>query len=358
MNLDFFELCSRIDPQKLQKNRPMTDISQVLLFGEGFVTCAMRSAGAEEKYITGDGSDFEKFRELCRVYPFFEGNVVQYVCREVLSEIFGIGEELSEKNCEEIWTKTADFLLENPLTPADLIRRFNVSKIGLLTDISDDLSTFERLDVSVHSVLCPDSVFSVDKRGFKKEISKLERAFGAKVDSIPAFDKAILRLTERFIEDGCSFAVVNGLSREDFGKNDYYHAEQALEKAISTDGNISADEARDFRRYAVGKFLEICREKKLDLLLEFSAPTLEILPDIKIESPVERRIWLNFSGNERPLMKEGFIDLRADLQAQFADYAARFAVGNLPIFFVGTANPAELCLHGFYRAELQKYAKK
>ena len=81
------------------------------------------------------------------------------------------------------------------------------------------------------------------------------------------------------------------------------------------------------------------------------------LPDIEVESAVERRIRLNFSGNERPLIKEGFIDLRADLQAQFSAYAKRCAIGNLPAFFVGTANPAELCLHGFYRSQLEKYLK-
>ena len=357
MKLEFIEQYSRIDPQKLQKDRPMTNIAQILLFGEGYVTCAMRCAGADEKYISGDGSDYEKFRELCRVYPLFEGNVAQYVCREILERLFEIKGELCEKNCEEIWETTSNRLVEKPLTPADLISCFNVSRLGILTDISSELSIFKGLDKPVFPVLCPNGIFAVGKRGYKKIFSELEKAFGEKIDGIAAYDKAVSSITERFLEQGCSSAFVSGLCAEDFGKSDHYHAEQALEKAIRTDGNISADEAHDFRRYAIGRFLEICRQKGLDVLLEFSAPTLGILPDIEVESAVERRIRLNFSGNERPLIKEGFIDLRADLQAQFSAYAKRCAIGNLPAFFVGTANPAELCLHGFYRSQLEKYLK-
>ncbi len=354
MKLEFFEACCRIDPPRLQEDRCLTNIAQILLSGEGYVTDAMRYAGAEEKYITGDASDFEKFREFCRVYPLFEGNVAQHVCREILSRIFEIKAELSEKNCEEIWQKTADHLMENPLTVSDLISRLNIGRIGVLTDISADLSVFDRLSERVVPVLCPDSVFEVDRRGYKKKFEDFKKAFG---ENLLRIERAFETLTEKFIEKGCSLAVLHGLTDNDFGKSDYYHAEKAQKKAVETDGNISADEARDFRRYAIGKFLEICRQNRLDVLLEFSAPTLEILPDIRVESPVERRIWLNFSGNECPLVKEGSIDLHADLQAQFSAYAKRFAIGNMPPFFVGTASPAEFCLHGFYRERLEKYLK-
>ena len=52
------------------------------------------------------------------------------------------------------------------------------------------------------------------------------------------------------------------------------------------------------------------------------------------------------------------MDLRGDLQTQFFSYAKRYAIGNMPPFFVGTANLCELCLHGFYRDELGKFAEK
>ena len=357
MHLDFFEPCSRLDVAVLKANRPMTNIAQILLSGEGYLADAMRYAGADEKYITGGCSDFERFRELCRVYPFFEGNVAQYVCREILSLIFGIEEELSEKNCEEIWTKTADLLVKDPLTPTDLLKRLNISEMGILTDICADLSAFETLGTAA-PVLCPDSVLSVGKRGYKKIFSDFERACGEEIRTVSAFDAALERLTEKFVQNGCSLAVVGGLSADDFGKNDYYHAESALTRAISTDGNVSDGEKRDFCRYAVGKFLEICRRKRLDVMLEFYAPPLEILPDIKVKSPVERRIRLNFSESETPLAKDCLIDLRSDLQERFSAYARRYAIGNMPPFFVGSANLCELCLHGFYRDELENLAKK
>ena len=357
MKLEFFEPCSRIDVKRLCENRPMTNIAQILLFGEGYVTRAMRNAGANEKTIWGNASDFEKFRELCRVYPLFEGNVAQYVCREILKLIFEIDEELSEDRCQDIWEKSADVLIKNPITPVELISRLDVSNMGILTHITSDLSDFERLGIDASPVLCPDTVFSVDRRGYKKRFAELEKVFGDHIPSISAFEEALGALIEKFVKANCTFSVLHGVSREDLGKSDYFHAEGALTKAIASDGNISSDEAGAFRRYAIGKFLEICRKKKVDVLLEFSAPTLEIMPDIRVESPVERRIWLNFSDGKSPLAKEGVIDLCADPQAQFSAYAKRFAIGNLPPFFVGTSNPAELCLHKYYRDQLEKYLK-
>lgn len=354
---DFFEPCSRVDAAALQKNRPMTNICQVLISGEGYLTDAMRYTGSDEKYITGECSDFERFRELCRVYPFFKGNAAQYVCREILDSIFGIDEELSEKNCEAIWTETADFLAENPLTPTELLRRLNVGGMGILTDICADLSTFEKLKAAA-PVLCPDSIMSVDKRGYKRIFAMLEEAVDHKISDISSFDRAVLHLVDGFASKGCNLVVLSGLCDDDFGKSDYFHAENALMRAVATDGNILPEEARDFRRYEIRKIAEICRAKKLDLMLEFCIPSIEILPDVKTSSIVERRIWLNFSESEAPLAKECTIDLRGDLQAQFFSYAKRYAIGNMPPFFVGTANLCELCLHGFYRDELGKFAEK
>ena len=357
MYLDFFEPCSQVEAAVLQKNRPMTNICQVLISGEGYLTDAMRYAGADEKYIAGECSDFERFRELCRVYPFFKGNAAHYVCRGILDSIFGINEELSEKNCEAIWMKTADFLAENPLTPTELLRRLNVGGMGILTDICADLSTFEKLEAAA-PVLCPDSILSVDKRGYKRIFAMLEEAVDHKICDISSFDRAVLHLVDGFASKGCNLVVLSGLCDDDFGKSDYFHAENALMRAVATDGNILPEEARDFRRYAIRKIAENCRAKKLDLMLEFCIPSIEILPDVKTSSIIERRIWLNFSESEAPLIKECTIDLRGDLQAQFSSYAKRYAIGNMPPFFVGTANLCELCLHGFYRDELGKFAEK
>ena len=354
---DFFEPCSRADAAVLQKNRPMTNICQVLISGEGYLTDAMRYAGADEKYITGECSDFERFRELCRVYPFFKGNAAQYVCREILNSIFGINEELSKKNCEAIWVKTADVLAENPLTPTELLRRLNVGGMGILTDICADPSTFEKLEAAA-PVLCPDSILSVDKRGYKRILATLEEAVGHKICDISSFDRAVLHLVDGFASKGCNLVVLSGLCDGDFGKCDYFHAENAMLRAVATGGNILPEEARDFRRYEIRKIAENCRAKKLDLMLEFCIPSIEILPDVTTSSIVERRIWLNFSESEAPLAKECTIDLHDDLQAQFSAHARRYAIGNMPQFFVGTANLCELCLHGFYRDELRKFSEK
>ena len=52
-----------ISPQEIAENRKFDNITQVWLGGDHYKWRQMRSNGVEEKYITGDASDREKFQK-------------------------------------------------------------------------------------------------------------------------------------------------------------------------------------------------------------------------------------------------------------------------------------------------------
>ncbi len=360
MTLKYNELNSKISSEYLSQNRRITNITELLLSGEGYVMRAMRCAGAREHFITGDGSDYEKFRELCRTAPLFAGNAAQFVCQYILGKFFDCNLALNTENCDKIWTLTADALAEKPLSVSEVLDALNIGELSVCTDISSELPMLCSLGEKLSLTLCPDSIFASDRPGYKKTVAVFEKSVGGEITDIRSFDDAMLRLLDRFCDNNCRRAAIGMLSKEDLGKSDFYHADLALKKAISTDGHITAEEARPLRRYLIGKFLEACRRKKINVMLEFSEKPLEILPEITLEAPVLRRAWLNFREEERalPLLTEGNIDICGDLANQLDAYAKKYAIGTLPPFFVGTANVAELCLHELYMTELKKFSKK
>jgi len=63
-----------IDPKEIAENAVFTNITQLWLYGDHYKWRAMRSCGVEEKYITGDASDFEKFKAFATIMPDLIGN--------------------------------------------------------------------------------------------------------------------------------------------------------------------------------------------------------------------------------------------------------------------------------------------
>ncbi len=62
----------------------------------------LRLLGASEKYIDGNASDFEKFREWLSAYPYMSGNIAAEKIREQLSSLTGI-EALNAHSARELW---------------------------------------------------------------------------------------------------------------------------------------------------------------------------------------------------------------------------------------------------------------
>ena len=51
------------------KIKSLTNITQAWFYGDHYKWRAMRSNGIDEKYITGDGSDYEKFLAWAKTIP-------------------------------------------------------------------------------------------------------------------------------------------------------------------------------------------------------------------------------------------------------------------------------------------------
>ena len=94
---------NHLPPKDIAEDRNFENISQVWLAGDHYKWRAMRTMGVDEKFITGDASDKEKFLAWAKTVPHTLRNPLYHWTHLELKRYFGIDELLNEDNAERIY---------------------------------------------------------------------------------------------------------------------------------------------------------------------------------------------------------------------------------------------------------------
>lgn len=86
-----------INPKEIAEDRRFENITQVWLGGDHYKWRFLRSCGVEERYITGDASDKEKFLKWAEVIGKAIGNPLYHWSHLELQRYFGYTGALNKK---------------------------------------------------------------------------------------------------------------------------------------------------------------------------------------------------------------------------------------------------------------------
>ena len=128
-----------LNPKEIYENKKFKNITEAWLYGDHYKWRAMRSNGIDEKYITGDASDYEKFMAWAKTMPMAIGNPLYHWTHLELQRFFGIYEVLNEKTAPAIWEKANELLNGEGFGARDLIKKSNVKAICTTDDPIDSL---------------------------------------------------------------------------------------------------------------------------------------------------------------------------------------------------------------------------
>ena len=189
-------------PAQIANNVAFRNITDLLLGGDHYKWRAMRSNGVDEKYITGDASDREKFQKWAETMPYLLGNPLYHWSHLELKRYFDIDKTLSPETAEEIWNICNEKLATEEFRAQNLILRSGVKVICTTDDPLDTLEHHKALReqgfaTKVLPTFRPDKATNVDKDTFVPYI----KAMGAK-----SYDDMIRILGEKiefFHENGC-----------------------------------------------------------------------------------------------------------------------------------------------------------
>ncbi|URZ05408.1 glucuronate isomerase [Clostridium felsineum] len=185
-----------ISPQEICENKKFKNITEVWLYGDHYKWRLMRSSGVDEKYITGDSSDYDKFLAYVKAIETAIGNPLYHWSHLELQRYFGVYEVINEKNAPVIWEK-ANKALNDGLTVREIIKNSNVKAICTTDDPIDSLEYHLKLkedtsfDVKVLPAFRPDKALGINKDGYTDWVSKLAEVSKKDIKDYGAFLEAL-----------------------------------------------------------------------------------------------------------------------------------------------------------------------
>lgn len=205
-NMPIFDYHCHLPEKQILENKPFSDIYEIWLSGDHYKWRLMRNFGVDEKYITGDASNKEKFLAYCKTLGTAFGNPLYHWSQVELQDFFNCELEINEENAEQIWDWCNEYIALNNITPQKLIEGSNVSHLFTTNEIFDDLSTFPEIakkgyKFKVIPAFRADKLMGVESPAYKTFMAKLEALTG-KISTLDDLEKAIESRLQDFIKVG------------------------------------------------------------------------------------------------------------------------------------------------------------
>lgn len=226
-----------LDPGMIAEDYRFSSITELMLGGDHYKWRAMRSFGIEERYITGDADDLEKFRAYAEIMPWCIGNPLYHWTHLELLRYFGIDECLTPANAVEIFTECGRRLGEPEFTARGLIEKSRVELLCTTDDPADDLRQHKKIaedgfSVRVLPAFRPDRLLNIHKDSFQPYIKEA---------GITSFEGLLYWISERidfFHENGCRISD-HGLEEIPFAEGNAARVfEAALRSERLNDGDV------------------------------------------------------------------------------------------------------------------------
>lgn len=170
-----------IPPMDIALDRKYENITRLWLggdhFGDHYKWRLIRSNGVDEKYITGDASDRDRFQVFAEMLPKAVGNPMYHWTHMELKRYFGYDGILNGDTAEEVWNLCNDRL--KTLSVKQMIEMSNVDTICTTDDPVDDLAAHKLIKedknfkTRVLPAWRPDKAVNIRKEGFAEYIAKL-----------------------------------------------------------------------------------------------------------------------------------------------------------------------------------------
>ena len=198
-----------ISPKEIWEDLRYDNITQVWLGGDHYKWRLMRSAGVDEKYITGDADAHEKFLKWAEVLGKAIGNPLYHWSHLELRRFFDYEGILNKDTAEEVWNLCNEKLRSEGYSVRGLIGMSNVETICTTDDPVDNLEWHAKLaaDDSFKTAVLPawrpDKATNIEKPTWTEYLAKLSEVSGVAIDSFAALKEAIKVRMAYFHERNC-----------------------------------------------------------------------------------------------------------------------------------------------------------
>ena len=198
-----------ISPKEIAEDRHFENITQVWLGGDHYKWRQMRSNGVEERYITGDASDREKFQKWAETLEKAIGNSLYHWSHLELQRYFDYHGVLNSDTAEEVWQLCNEKLASPDMSARNLIIHSGVTLLCTTDDPADDLRYHKQLreddsfPVQVLPAWRPEAAMKIGAPGFADCMKRLGEAANVAITSFADLKEALVKRLAFFNEMGC-----------------------------------------------------------------------------------------------------------------------------------------------------------
>ncbi len=207
--MPIFDYHCHINPQQIADDVRFENITQIWLYGDHYKWRGMRTNGVDEKYCTGNASDWEKFEKWAETVPFTLRNPLFHWTHLELKKFFGIDKVLSPETAKEIWDECNAKLQTPEYSVRGIIKMANVHTICTTDDPIDSLEHHRKIkadgfEVAVLPAWRPDKAMAVENvSAYNEYLDKLSNVAEMEITSFSGLLAALDKRHNFFHENGC-----------------------------------------------------------------------------------------------------------------------------------------------------------
>ena len=196
--------------QQIAEDINFQNITQAWLYGDHYKWRAMRTNGVNERFCTGDASDYEKFEQWAATVPYTLRNPLYHWTHLELQRYFGVHEILSPTTAKDIYDSCSEKLRLPEYSVKNLLRKMNVVAVCTTDNPVDDLAFHQQLkndgfEIPVLPAFRPDQAMTVDdSTKFIAYVKKLETVSNKSIGSYNEYVDALKSRHDFFHSMGCN----------------------------------------------------------------------------------------------------------------------------------------------------------
>lgn len=252
-------------PAQVAHDINVENLTQIWLYGDHYKWRAMRTNGVDERYITGDASDLEKFQKWAETVPYTMRNPLYHWTHLELQRYFNIHELLTPKSAEKIYHQCSELLQTRDYSVRSLLRKMNVEAICTTDDPLDSLEHHQAFAREEDSFVMlpafrPDKAMACDNlETLNAYIDQLEQVCNQSISTLQEYLTALKSRHDYFAANGCS---VSDHGLEHIYAEDYTEAEiTAIFDKIRSKQPLALTESLKFKSALLIYFAEWDHEK-------------------------------------------------------------------------------------------------
>lgn len=241
---------NHLSPQLIAEDHAFKNLTEVWINGDHYKWRAMRALGINEKFITGNGADKDKFLNWAKTVPYTMRNPLYHWTHLELARYFDVYDLLNEKSGEKIYEEISAKVNTKEYSTKNLLRKVNASYVCTTEDPIDTLQYHQQIvksnfEIKVGTSFRPDKAILITNDGYNNYIDSLGQASNITINNYNDLCDALTNRIDFFDKNGCSVCDhgIDQIYFEEFTENEV----KEIFKKKRENKTISGNEALKFQ---------------------------------------------------------------------------------------------------------------